>query len=167
MTYDPMHEWATKWGVPQAALFDLPSFFYTPVEPVNPGSEEGVQALLRVTAPKVSHSLWRNNKGAMQDKTGRVVRYGLGHDSKKLDEVWKSSDLIGITRVLITPEYLNRVLGVFTAVEVKTPGWKGPKDDHERAQARFLATVESMGGIGMFATSKEEYLGRVPQWPTR
>lgn len=164
MTFQPLIDWATKWQIPVAALHDLPRHFHTGITTNDNTSEAGVQSALRVTAPKLTHSLWRNNKGATQDVTGRLIRYGLGHDSKRLDEVWKSSDLIGITRVLITDDYVGRILGVFTGVEVKEPGWKGPRTKEENAQASFLATVNAMGGIGMFATSTEEYITRVPQW---
>lgn len=164
MTFAPLLTWATKWQIPVAALHDLPSHFHRAIASADNTSEAGVQSHLRITAPKFTHSLWRNNKGAMQDKTGRLIRYGLGHDSKRLDEVWKSSDLIGITRILITPEYVGRILGVFTAVECKEPGWKGPRTPEENAQASFLATVNAMGGISMFSTSIEEYVARVPQW---
>lgn len=81
----------------------------------------------------------------MLDNDGRMVRYGLGNDSKRLNDVWKSSDLIGITR------------GKFTAVEVKAPGWRGVSTAHERAQAAMLANVNALGGIGFFATSVEDY----------
>lgn len=164
MTYQPLIDWADKWKIPAAALKDLPSHFFNPPSYVSTSSEGAVQAQLRVTAPKYTHSLWRNNKGAMQDKTGRLIRYGLGHDSKRLDDVWKSSDLIGITRIPVMPHHVGTVLGVFCAVEVKEPGWKGPKDAHENAQASFLATVNAMGGIGMFASSVQEYESRVPLW---
>lgn len=162
--FNPLQMWAAKWGIPYAALADLPAAFWQPLERVQGGSEAMTQAELRVTAPKHTHALWRNNKGAMQDQTGRLVRYGLGHDSKRLDEVWKSSDLVGITRVPIMPHHIGQTFGVFTAVEVKEPGWKGPKDKHEQAQASFLATVAGMGGLAMFATSVNEYIAKVPTW---
>lgn len=86
--------------------------------------------------------LWRNNNGAMVDKDGRLVRYGLGNDSKSISEVLKSSDLIGLTGD-----------GRFLAVEVKAPGWRYTATSREVAQARFLRRVIEHGGIGIFATS--------------
>lgn len=121
-------------------------------------TETDIQSLIRVEASRLGAPLWRNNNGAAQDKTGRVVRYGLGNDSSKLNEVWKSSDLIGITPVLIRPEHVGQVWGIFTAVEVKAAGWSKPRNDRDRAQERFIKTVQEHGGIGFFADSIETYL---------
>lgn len=114
------------------------------------GSEARVQSALRLTAANLSYSLWRNNSGACTDETGRLVRYGLGNDSARFNKVWKSSDLIGIGPG-----------GRFVAVEVKAPGWKGPSNERERAQANFLANVQALGGIGIFATSVNDYMKAV------
>lgn len=68
--------------------------------------------------------LWRNNTGALEDKRGRLVRYGLCKGS---------ADLIGI----LAPT------GRLVALEVKRPGER-PTEEQER----FLALVRSMGGFG-------------------
>lgn len=156
---DNLYTWAQRYGVPAGALTELldivdPSRAHMPS---SAASEAAVQASLRVTAAQHGCSLWRNNNGAMQDDTGRHVRFGLGNDSKKLGDKWKSSDLIGITPV--TSTQAGQTFGVFTAVEVKKPGWVAPKNERERAQAAFLTTVRSLGGIGMFAQSVVDYEG--------
>lgn len=121
-------------------------------------SEAAVQEQIRLLAARLNHPLWRNNSGAARDETGRLVRYGLGNDSKKLSDVWKSSDLIGVTPVRIGPQHVGRVLGVFTAVEVKREGWQFSVNDKRAvAQHRFLTDVVASGGIGMFANSEEAY----------
>ncbi len=149
-------EWANAWGISQAAVADLLAI----LDPARPAlvpaggaeSEAAVQAELQIEAPRRGGSLWRNNNGACVDDTGRQVRYGLANTSAKINAHFKSSDLIGITPV----EHAGRIFGVFTAVEVKEPGWKGPRpgNDREQAQNNFLKTVRAMGGIGMFAQSK-------------
>lgn len=96
--------------------------------------------------------LWRNNRGSFQDVTGRWVRYGLANDSKKLDEVFKSSDLIGITPVTIGVEHVGMKLGVFTAVEVKAPGARTDPGRLE-AQMNFLRLVTKLGGLGIISSS--------------
>lgn len=121
-------------------------------------SEAQVQQDLRLLAAQHGGSLWRNNMGACRDDTGRMIRYGLGNDSKKLNEVWKSSDLIGITPVTVMPHHIGQRLGIFTAVEVKHPTWRGPSNARELAQRNFILDVTRMGGIGIFATSKEDYI---------
>lgn len=160
---DNLYAWARRYGVPAQALTELLDIV-DPSRPTiagNHSSEAAVQAALRVSAAHRGSSLWRNNNGASEvlepDGGTRHIRFGLGNDSKKLGDKWKSSDLIGITPV--TSTQAGQVFGVFTAVEVKSPGWKAPKNDRERAQAAFLSSVRAMGGIGMFAQSTADYEG--------
>ena len=152
-----VYSWANRHGVPGNALVELLDII-DPSRPMissNAMSEAGVQAGLRVCAANHGAALWRNNNGAAIDETGRHIRYGLGNDSKKLSSKFKSSDLIGVTPV--TSTQAGQTFGVFTAVEVKAPGWQAPKNDRERAQSAFLSVVQSMGGIAMFAQSVQDY----------
>lgn len=163
-----MHElttWATRHHVSHEALRELFGLFApeTP-DPGGAGSESRAQSEIRLSTPGLKTALWRNNKGACKDETGRLIRYGLGHESPKLEKIWKSADLIGITPIQITPRHVGYTLGVFTAVEVKKPGWSAPKNDHERAQATFLADVARYGGLAMFATSAAHYQEWVTKW---
>jgi len=100
----------------------------------------------------------RNNSGACVDETGRLVRYGLGNISKKHQRISASSDLIGITQVVITPEMVGKTLGVFTAIEVKKEDWNPEKklDKHETSQCNFLTWVKSLGGIASFCNNKDQ-----------
>ena len=117
-------------------------------------SEAASQQEIRTDAPKHGWQLMRNNVGATFDRNGRMIRFGLGNDSEALNEVFKSSDLIGIRPVVVTPEMVGTVIGQFAAVEVKAPGWKQhPSDTRAQAQARFGAWVEKHGGCFQFATS--------------
>ena len=161
---DNIYVWARRNGVTVQALTELMDILDPSREHLRTNedkSEAAVQARLRVVAARHGASLWRNNNGASEiieeDGSTRFLRYGLGNDSKKLNQVWKSSDLIGITPV--TSTQAGQVFGVFTAVEVKTPGWVAPKNERERAQAAFLNTVRGMGGISMFAQSAADYEG--------
>jgi hypothetical protein len=152
-----LHDWAQRYNISAAALAELTTLFVPDRIEATGAGEATTQAGLRVLAPRLGCALWRNNVGAALDESGRVVRYGLGNDSKKLNDVWKSHDLIGITPV----QWAGRVFGVFTSVEVKKPGWRGVSNDRERAQFNFGVTVESLGGIAMFATSTDDYQKRV------
>lgn len=158
-------EWAIKWNVPAAALEELRAL-YVPSTFDGGSSEASTQARLRVDAPKLGAALWRNNNGACMaakddGEQSRMIRYGLGNDSKKLNDVWKSSDLIGITPVVVRPELVGKTVGVFTAVEVKHPGWTRPENDRDRAQEAFLVSVCQLGGLGMFVTHEGQYHGYV------
>lgn len=153
-----LEQWATRWNLPREALTELIGLYHPQFNSVPGGSEGMTQSILRVTAPKFGGALWRNNNGATLDESGRMVRYGVGNDSKKLNDVWKSSDLIGITPV----HWHGRTFGVFTAVEAKKPGWHlTPGDTRGHAQAAFGRSVEAMGGIFTFATSVDDYTGRI------
>jgi len=106
---------------------------------------------IQLEAAAQGATLLRNNNGAAYDKTGRLIRYGLGHT--KPNQELRSSDLIGWTPVVITPDMVGRVVAVFTAVEVKKEGWRAPTDDREKAQERFINLVKKSGGLSTFATS--------------
>ena len=128
----------------------------------NKPTEALPQSELRLAATRAGHALWRNNSGAMyNEQTRRSVRFGLGNDSARVHAVFKSSDLIGYTVVKITPEMVGRHVAVFSAVEVKRPGWTKPKNTREFAQANFINVVNMHGGIGLFATSTEDYMEKI------
>ncbi|MBF0309223.1 MAG: VRR-NUC domain-containing protein [Magnetococcales bacterium] len=63
------------------------------------------------------------------------------------------ADLIGLKRVVITPDMVGQEVGVFLAIEVKTPKGKRPDD-----QKNFLEKARQFGGMAGFATSVEEAL---------
>jgi len=74
---------------------------------------------------------WRNNTGALPDRQGRIVRYGLCNGG---------SDLIGLA-----PD------GIFFAVEVKTATGKPTPE-----QLTFIAAIRRQGGRAGVARSPEE-----------
>jgi hypothetical protein len=129
-------------------------------------TEIPAQQAIRLAAPGVGVAMWRNNSGALQDKGGRTVRFGLGNDSAKLNKVFKSSDLIGILPVTIRPEHVGMTVGVFLAVEVKDEkAWRGQASgEHQQAQENFLRTVRNLGGVGFFATSATDFEKEVRKW---
>jgi hypothetical protein len=87
-------------------------------------------------------------------ENGTPVRYGLANDSKQLNTVCKSSDLIGITPITCG---CNVTWGVFTSYECKRPNWKFSQNDQRAvAQLAWLKLVISMGGIGKFITSVDQ-----------
>lgn len=159
MTNDPLKAWAARHGVTDVAMSELAAIFEGDHKPVPTGpSEASVQSQIVLMAPKLNASLWRNNSGACEDKTGRLIRYGLGHVSKRLNLVWKSADLIGITPV----HHAGRTFGVFTAVECKPPGWT--TDSRAEAQGNFLKNVAALGGIALFACDTAQYQNEVNKW---
>lgn len=144
-----IHEWARRNGVSHTALSELAQIMgVESTEHASGGerSEARVQDLARLTASKLGWRLFRNNCGALKDETGRIVRYGLCNDTPAMNKRIKSSDLIGIRPVIITPDMVGTTLGQFVAREVKREGWKYKATEHEQAQLRFGEIVTSLGG---------------------
>lgn len=112
--------------------------------------EAGVQSAARLEVARHGDMLWRNNVGVLLDRRGVPVRFGLLNDSAAVNKEFKSSDLIGIRRVLVTPDMVGKVVGLFWAVECKEEKWKWRGDEHEMAQAKFISLVNTYGGIGTF-----------------
>lgn len=119
---------------------------------IDTDSEAAALNAIRLEASRRGLYLWRNNSGALPDKNGRWVRFGLGNESKALNKEIKSSDLIGVCPYKIQPRDVGRTVGIFTAFEVKAPGWMAPANPAEEAQARFIDLINSLGGFGQFAT---------------
>jgi len=149
-----VEEWGAKWGINPTAIGDLQASVshgaFTPPEQAGE-SEAAVQTRIRLEASQVGAHLWRNNVGVTFGEDGVPVRYGLANDSKQLNRVLKSSDLIGIRPVTITQEMVGTVIGQFVAREVKHAGWVFKGTDRELAQRTFLTLVNAMGGDACFA----------------
>ncbi len=121
-------------------------------------NESPTQQRVRLAAAQTGLMLWRNNSGAAYDETGRLIRYGLGNDSAQINKRIQSSDLIGITPVLITPAMVGTVVGLFTAFECKHSEWKPNKklDERETAQQAFIDVVRQYGGYAGFTTGPDD-----------
>lgn len=115
-------------------------------------NEATVQALVRLEAARAGHVLYRNNVGVLLDARGVPVRFGLANDSAAVNEHVKSADLIGIKRVVVTPDMVGRTLGVFLSREVKAEGWHFTGTPREVAQLRWIDLVTSYGGDAAFCT---------------
>lgn len=103
-------------------------------------SEAAIQQQIRLALSRAGVVAFRNNVGQYTDpKTGRPIRYGLGVGS---------SDLIGWTPVVITPDMVGSTVAVFTACEVKTPTGRATE-----AQLNFIAQVLRAGGLAGIARS--------------
>ena len=116
-------------------------------------SETAVQQAVRLEYARRGYKLFRNNRGAMTDGTGRVVRFGLGNDSAVVNDHIKSSDLIGWRPVMITPADVGRTIAQIVSLECKPPGWHlTPGDKRGQAQARWIELVLADGGEARFVT---------------
>jgi hypothetical protein len=105
-------------------------------------SEQELQQCIRLELGRGPVRLWRNNVGALRDERGRLVTYGLCKGS---------SDLIGLSQVVIGPEHLGQSLALFTALEVKTGRGRLSAE-----QEKFLRLVQQLGGRGGVVRSLED-----------
>ena len=105
-------------------------------------SEHEIQQRIRLACGRGPVRLWRNNTGALVDKQGRFVRFGLCKGS---------SDLIGLRSVVVTPEMVGQRIAQFVALEIKTAG--GVVSSEQKA---FLQLVQQLGGLGAVCRSIEQ-----------
>lgn len=155
-----LHQWADEYGIEEAAIDDLISRMgaaFTPKEPSSVESEAALQNKVRVMESRRGCRMFRNNRGVAFNKTGRPVRFGLGNDSSEVNKKSKSSDLIGVESIRITPEMVGDVIGRIVSLETKKPGWKYRGTSDEIAQLNWLTFVSAMGGRAAFVSSLEDY----------
>lgn len=155
----PLEQWAIRHGVSQMALYELYGLYQPDGSPHEDGeSESATSKECELIAARAGQRLWRNNNGALKNDKGQWVRYGLGNTSKKINEVMKSSDYIGIKTVIITPDMIGMKFGRFIAAEFKEPNWHmTPRDKRAQAQATFGTVVEHAGGEFRFITHPEQF----------
>lgn len=152
-----LNQWAIKWSIPFEAVEDLRREFgiLDPLrvgEPPPDESEAAVQTRVRLEASRKGCRIWRNNVGGTYTEDGSFIRYGLANDSKQMNKLIKSSDLIGIKPIRIELHHVGSLIGQFIAREVKPSDWKFTGTTRELAQLKFLELVISLGGDGQFAT---------------
>lgn len=151
------YQWANDWRIPAQAIADLQRRLIpdlTPAVNAQPGLlETAVQSRVRVEASRRGVLLMRNNVGAIHD--GKThIRYGLANDSEAINKKNKSSDLIGVRPVLITPAHVGCTIGQFVARECKREGWTFAGTDREQAQLNFIKAMQSYGADACFASGE-------------
>ena len=140
-------EWQRKHGITAEALADLVTMVGLDVPRSTKDTPEArVQDEVRLLASKMGWRLFRNNVGVLKDERGVPVRYGIANDSPAMNKRIKSSDLIGIRPVIITPDMVGSTIGQFVAREVKKAGWKYKGTEHEEAQLAFGTLIIGLGG---------------------
>jgi hypothetical protein len=157
MTTPTLLEWQRKHGITSDALADLVTMVGLDVPRSTKGTPEArVQDEARLLASKMGWRLFRNNVGVLKDERGVPVRYGICNDSPAMNKRIKSSDLIGIRPVVITPDMVGSTIGQFVAREVKKAGWKYKGTEHEQAQLAFGTLIIGLGGDFRFWSGEGE-----------
>lgn len=153
--------WGARHGINIAALIELermlgvthPDALMLPKLDGALGSEARQQSLVFLEAAEKNVMLFRNNVGALMDKGGRLVRYGLANESERQNKVLKSSDTIGWRERIIQADWVGMKIAQFTCREIKHEGWQRDYGDpHENAQEAWNNLVLSSGGDAGFAT---------------
>ncbi len=117
--------------------------------------EAAVINKLKLEASTKGVRLWRNNVGAVySNDTKTFIRFGLANESKQMNTVIKSGDLIGIRPVVITPEMVGRTIGQFVSREAKRSDWRWRGTDRETAQLNWIEMINSLGGDAAFAVGE-------------
>lgn len=118
--------------------------------------ETPVQQRILLEAAEQGVTLWRNNVGVCQTADGRTVRFGLANESERMNREIKSSDLIGVKPMLILPEHVGRIVGVFCCIEAKHSDWKYTGTEREIAQSRFITHHRQLGAVGGFCNDPSQ-----------
>lgn len=120
--------------------------------------EGSVAQRMLVRSGELGTLMQRNNVGAAQDKTGRLIRYGLMNETAELNAIVKSSDYIGIAPTVITLAMVGSVFGRYVAAETKESGWHlTPGDKRGQAQLAYHNIVRQHGGLAGFVTCNEDF----------
>ncbi len=149
-------DWARAWGIPPAAVADLRNRIgalarWEPPTPEATGLTEAVVLQrVRLAAARQGLHLWRNNVGAGYDEAGNFMRWGLANDSKQLNAVIKSGDLIGVRTRVITQDMVGQAFGQFVSLETKRYGWKYTGTPREVAQQNWINHINALGGEARF-----------------
>ncbi len=94
--------------------------------------ETNILKSIMLRCSRYGSRLFRNNVGVFTTDRGDKIRTGLCPGS---------SDLIGWTPVIITPDMIGKTIAVFTALEIKTGS--GVASDQQK---NFIAQVKAAGG---------------------
>lgn len=128
-------------------------------------NESEIQQKIQIEGPYHNCQLLRNNSGVLKNEQGTPVRYGLGNISSKHNKQMKSSDLIGFTSKIITPEMIGKTVAIFTSIEIKNSE-NSINSNSERiiAQQNFINWVLRHGGIAGFAKSVDDFRIILKSW---
>lgn len=153
-----LDDWARHWGVSPAAMRDLKNQMGISENYNSKGGmlEKPIEQRARLAASKKGVRLWVNTRGALKNEVGRPIRFGLMNDTKELNKVIKSHDLIGVTPRIVTAEDVGKTFGIFTSYEVKEHSWVYTGKGREVQQLRWMNLILSLGGISKFITDPKD-----------
>ena len=117
---------------------------------------------IRLEASKRGVYLFRNNSGACHTQDGRFIRFGLANDSKRINAVLKSGDLLGFTPVTITQEMVGKKVAIFTSVEIKKYKRElRANTPRAKAQRAWHDLVKNNGGMAIITYTLDSFLNEL------
>lgn len=117
-------------------------------------NESSIQSHVRLNAAKKGWKLFRNNVGVLKDNRGVPVRFGLANDTKALNSIIKSGDLIGWRSVTITPDMIGTKIAQFVSIECKRSGWSESSSDRDIAQKKWADLINEAGGYAVITSGE-------------
>lgn len=103
--------------------------------------------IMRAIGARPNVRVFNNVVGLFERKGGGKVRTGLAPGS---------SDLIGWLGVTVTPEMVGSTVAVFLAIETKSA-----RGSESEAQAAFLRTVATHGGIALIGRDAQNVIAAI------
>lgn len=122
-------------------------------------TESAVQSASVYRGAQLGCFLGRNNNGAYSEHKppSPGTRWGWCNDSKKINDVFKTPDLIGYYCHTVTPSDVGRTIAVFMGPEIKKPGWSlRPSDKRAAAQLNCINKIVNDGGIAGFVSHVDQ-----------
>lgn len=122
--------------------------------------ESELQKKIMVALSKVKTVVFRNNTGSgwigiIISRTANTITLS-DYRPLRAGLTKGGSDLIGWTKVVVTPEMVGKTIAVFTAVEVKTNSGRISND-----QKNFLNVLNDSGGFAGIAKNEQESVNLV------
>lgn len=108
-------------------------------------TEKDIERTLILHASQCGSTVFKNEVGLAYTKNGYPIKFGLCKGS---------SDLIGWTPTIITPEMVGSKIAVFTAVEIKKN--KHGSYQATKEQKSFINAVRNAGGYAGVADCKTD-----------
>ena len=110
-------------------------------------TEKDIERRIIKYCSQIGSTVFKNEVGLAWTKNGYPIRFGL---------CVGSSDLIGITPVVITEDMVGKKIGVFTALEIK----KNKKGSYKATdqQKAFINFINNNGGKAGVIDSENDVL---------
>jgi len=109
---------------------------------------------IQLAISNLGSRVFRNNCGALQNKLGQWIRFGVANPG--------GSDYIGWTPVVVTQAMVGKTIAAFLAIEIKSGSGKLTED-----QENFIRVVNKNGGLAFLANEKTDLASKLDGYTDR